>query len=97
MNAAYIGKSNEVCLVVAPRTQVEVVPTAVTSTPLTLSVLSTLLSHKSRRRRNLDLVHRYCPLGQFLFFIMVAYVSRRPWGDVEVRADIIGNVRNLSL
>lgn len=76
--------------------QIHKVPDAVTSVPLTSSLLNTPMSHKNRQRQNLHPLYHKRPPQQLLSLMVVVYVLMVPDSDVELCDDYIGDNKKAS-
>lgn len=96
MNAVFFCKSNGVQQAVILKNHIRVVPSAVTSAPLTFSVLNLPVSQENRRRRSLDPLYHKHSLQQLSLLTLIVYVNLPPRGDLEVCVIITGNNEKVS-
>lgn len=75
------------------RNQVRVVRNAVISALLTSIVLSVPVSHKVRRRQNLDFLHPIRPSQELFLLKVVVNINMQPRGGEEVCAGISGTAK----
>lgn len=88
VSAFFTRLNNGVRLVAAYRIYVRLASNAVTSAPVTFSVLHIFGSFKNRRRQNLERLHHKRLSQQPFSLKMVVSVDKQPRSDVEACVDI---------